>query len=170
MFYISDLVATEHQLGEIGEVGAYIIDIGELIIRQLQELYIQLLRSRPLHYLLNSPISDLLVNQRNKLLLLLVDVLHHLWHQVIILRLHFGDLHFGLALLERQSEYYVAVFECFCFLLGVELRDQVYLVLCVSVIKAGLSFYGQLHKFLRIDVFGLHQKANSELRNVLITF
>lgn len=129
MLDIHDLIATEHQFAEIWEIIANIIDVGKLIIGQFQELDIQFLGSGALHNLLNSPISDLLINQRNKLLLLLVDVLHHLRHQVVVLCLHLSYLNLGFALLEGKAEDYIAVFEGLYFFLGVEFRDKVYFVL-----------------------------------------
>lgn len=71
-------------------------------------------------------------------------------------------------MLERQAEDDVAIFEGFYLFLGVEFRDQVYLILGVSVIETSFSFDAQFHELLRVDVLGLYQKTHTKLRDVFI--
>ena len=76
-------------------------------------------------------ISDFLIDERDKLTLSPKDILHHLRDKVVALGLACWDLHFLLALLERQAEDYVILFESSDFGVGVYLADEIYLFILV---------------------------------------
>lgn len=137
LFNISELVTTEHQLIQIGEIFTDKSDACEIVIWQL---HITNFIEGLLVAVQNSDkalIVDLLPDERDKFLLLLVCALNQLRQHKLILGFNFSNVYsvFDFAIV-GQLEYDVLVFESFYLLLCSQLSYQVYRIFAPSAVEA----------------------------------
>ena len=99
---ILDPVRTQHQLIQILEAFADELNIADIIVQQLQKLYLFSVAAARVQDLLQGQVIDVLTYQRYELLFLLVDALDELRQHEVVLGLDLGNVDDLGALVDGQ--------------------------------------------------------------------